>query len=84
MEPPLGQISFFLLCLQFSRAQMDNVGIKPYTKRIKQMRALHLTELFPQYNADILMNYSKNCSMNYKPPEEAAAVLSKDDSTTQK
>ena len=31
MEPPLGQLSFFLLCLQFSRAQMANIGARPFT-----------------------------------------------------
>ena len=31
MEPPLGQISFFLLCMQFSRSQLENLGAKPYT-----------------------------------------------------
>jgi hypothetical protein len=32
MEPPLGQASFFLLCMQYARAQMQNLGIKPYTE----------------------------------------------------
>ena len=30
MEPVLGQISFFLLCMQFARAQIQNLGIRPY------------------------------------------------------
>uniref|UniRef100_A0A7S2YT15 Uncharacterized protein n=1 Tax=Entomoneis paludosa TaxID=265537 RepID=A0A7S2YT15_9STRA len=58
MEPPLGQISFFLLCLQFSRAQMDNLGVKPYTTRVKHMRAQHLADLYPQYDRNLLMNFS--------------------------
>ena len=28
MEPPLGQISFFLLCMQYARAQLENLGAK--------------------------------------------------------
>ena len=39
MEPPLGQVSFFLLALQFARAQMENLGIKPYTAMMKSRRA---------------------------------------------
>ena len=31
MEPPLGTISFFLLCLQFARDQKVNIGQKPWT-----------------------------------------------------
>ena len=32
MEPVLGQVSFFLLCMQFARSQMQNLGIRPYYK----------------------------------------------------
>ena len=34
MEPPLGQISFFLLCLQFTRSQMQNIraSLSPSTQ----------------------------------------------------
>ena len=31
MEPPLGTISFVLLCLQFARDQKENIGYKPWT-----------------------------------------------------
>jgi hypothetical protein len=27
MEPPLGTISFVLLCMQFARSQLQNLGI---------------------------------------------------------
>jgi len=63
MEPPLGQISFFLLCLQYSRAQMDNLGIKPYTTRVKRMRAKKLAKAFPQYDPRIIMLYSETSKM---------------------
>ena len=26
MEPPLGTVSFFLLCMQFARSQLQNIG----------------------------------------------------------
>mmetsp|Transcript_18335 Transcript_18335/g.25436 ORF Transcript_18335/g.25436 Transcript_18335/m.25436 type:complete len:279 (-) Transcript_18335:49-885(-) len=59
MEPVLGQISFFLLCLQYSRSQLKNLGIKPYTHMIKDMRANQLAQEFPRYDAKILKDYSK-------------------------
>mmetsp|Transcript_1317 Transcript_1317/g.2372 ORF Transcript_1317/g.2372 Transcript_1317/m.2372 type:complete len:363 (+) Transcript_1317:114-1202(+) len=60
MEPPLGQISFFLLCLQFARAQIANMGVRPYTARMKAMRAKKIVAIYPQYDATLLSNYSKS------------------------
>merc|ERR1712137_1509333 len=57
MEPPLGQISFFLLCLQFARSQMLNLGAAPYTEMILNSRARRLSEKFPQYNHRIVRQY---------------------------
>ena len=45
MEPPLGQISFFLLCMQFARAQMENLGKKPVTEWYKTKRAERLCKV---------------------------------------
>lgn len=58
MEPPLGAMSFFLLCLQFSRAQITNLGVKPYTGKIKELRGKRLVKAFPQYDRGILMEFS--------------------------
>mmetsp|Transcript_18931 Transcript_18931/g.39411 ORF Transcript_18931/g.39411 Transcript_18931/m.39411 type:complete len:234 (+) Transcript_18931:12-713(+) len=58
MEPPLGQISFFLLALQFARAQMENLGLKPYTAMMKSRRAKNLCNSFPAYNKNILTDFS--------------------------
>ena len=58
MEPPLGQASFFLLCLQYMRAQMQNVGFKPYTDSVKSYRANSLINAFPQYNRSIVEDFS--------------------------
>ena len=60
MEPPLGQVSFFLLCLQFARAQMQNINIKPYTEYIKNKRAARLCDMYPQYSEPILADFSKD------------------------
>lgn len=59
MEPVLGQISFFLLCMQFARSQLQNLGIRPYFNWQRNMRAEYLVSQFPQYDAEFLRNYSK-------------------------
>jgi len=59
MEPLLGHISFVLLCLQFSRAQILNLGLKPFTGFVKHQRGLRISAHFPQYNSRLIMDYSK-------------------------
>lgn len=59
MEPPLGQISFMLLCLQYSRSQLENLGIRPFTTSMKHRRAQKLATAFPMYNAKVVMDFSK-------------------------
>lgn len=59
MEPPLGTLSFMLLCLQFSRAQMVNLGIRPFTSYIKDDRANRLCMEYPEYDSRILSQFSK-------------------------
>ncbi|CAB9513846.1 expressed unknown protein [Seminavis robusta] len=58
MEPPLGQISFVLLCLQYTRSQIDNLGARPYTQMVMTSRAEKLAKAFPQYDADIVKDFS--------------------------
>ena len=58
MEPPLGQISFFLLCMQYARSQLQNLGAKPYTAKFLQLRAERLSKEFSQYNKFIVMSFS--------------------------
>jgi len=57
MEPALGTASFTLLCFQFSRAQIKNIGMKPYTERLKEMRLKKLIQAFPRYDGDLLHNF---------------------------
>lgn len=59
MEPPLGTISFVLLTLQFSRSQLQNLGVKPYTETVKHWRARRLAAAFPQYDSNLLIKYSE-------------------------
>lgn len=63
MEPPLGVASFVLLAMQFIRAQMENMNIKPYTAWVKSYRARNLATAFPQYNADMLMEFSQTSNL---------------------
>ncbi|CAB9521972.1 expressed unknown protein [Seminavis robusta] len=58
MEPPLGQFSFFLLCLQYIRNQIQNLGIRPYTQKLMAARAEKLAQAYPQYDADIVKDFS--------------------------
>merc|ERR1719291_346241 len=58
MEPVLGHLSFFLLCLAFARAQFKTLGIKPYSKAILESRAETLAKEFPQYDPEIIKLYS--------------------------
>jgi hypothetical protein len=59
MEPPLGQASFFLLCLQYSRDQMKNIGMQTYTERVKDKRGAKLVEKFPQYNGIVVAEFGR-------------------------
>lgn len=42
---------------------MENLGAKPYTARIKQWRGEKLAQAFPEYDAAVLIQYSKSSSM---------------------
>lgn len=58
MEPPLGTISFFLLCMQYARSQMENLSAKPFTSWFKHRRADRLCKEFPKYNRFIVESFS--------------------------
>jgi mRNA deadenylase 3'-5' endonuclease subunit Ccr4 len=64
MEPPLGQVSFFLLCMQYARAQLQNIGAKPYTEWLLERRSGKLMKEFPKYDRDIVTSYSKGVPIN--------------------
>lgn len=59
MEPPLGYISFFLLCMQYARSQLENLGVKPYTQAFRHRRAKRLIREFPAYNHSIVASFSE-------------------------
>jgi hypothetical protein len=41
----IGTVSFVLLCMQYARSQIQNLGIKPYTEAYKNWRARRLCEV---------------------------------------
>ena len=59
MEPPLGQMSFFILCMQYARAQLQNIGAKPYTAFMLKRRAKRLVADFPDYCPLVLESFSE-------------------------
>jgi hypothetical protein len=71
-EPPLGTISFILLTMQVARSNMQNLGAKPYTERVKQWRAERLAAAFPEYDAATLIQYSNSTSIHESKKERDA------------
>ena len=59
MEPPLGTISFFLLCLQYARDQKINIGQKPWTTYWREKQGDQLAAAYPQYHQQIVRDYGK-------------------------
>jgi len=57
MEPPLGAVSFFLLCIQFAREQRMSIGGKAMTDRIMDYQAERLSEAYPMYAEDVVRAY---------------------------
>ena len=62
MEPPLGQLSFLLLCLAFARNQLINLGWKPYTDRLRHIRVKRLQKKYPKYDSNIVQTFSETDS----------------------
>lgn len=60
MEPPLGQISFFILCTQFARERMDDLGFRPYRSYIKSKRAMNVVDKFPKYESSLIVAYCES------------------------
>jgi len=59
MEPPLGTLSFVLLCFQFGREARNNLGAMTPAMRHKKSLADKLAVNFPMYTADIVKDYAE-------------------------
>ena len=64
MEPPLGTISFFLLCMQFAREQRIAIGMKPFTERIKEHQGNRLTAAYPMYDEALVRAYAESTALH--------------------
>ena len=73
MEPSMGTASFVLLCMQWSRAQLQNIDAKPYTHMIMNRRAARVAREFPTYNAGILEDWSMGDPMSASKDDEETA-----------
>jgi hypothetical protein len=65
MEPPLGTISFALLCLQFGRNMLSNMQKQPYTEWMKARRAQRLRDMYPKYNRFIIEDFARSDSFEH-------------------
>ena len=63
MEPPLGTISFFLLCMQFAREQRMSIGGKAMTEKMQDYQAEKLTAAFPQYDETIVRQFAASIAL---------------------
>jgi len=63
MEPPLGTISFFLLCIQFAREQRMSIGGKAMDAIMEDKQAAHLAAQFGKYDGPALRQYAQCIAM---------------------
>ena len=60
MEPIIGTWSFMLLSLQLIRTNMNIIDAKPFNEHFITRRADNLHKHFPQYEREIVRDYSKS------------------------
>lgn len=64
MEPPLGTISFFILCVQFAREKRLEIGVKPFTQRAVEWQGDRLASAYPQYDPYIIHSYGQAIALD--------------------
>jgi hypothetical protein len=67
MEPPLGTISFFLLCVQYARNQITNIGSSqsPYQAVLYRARRNKLSRMYPRYDRSVLNNFCETLNITH-------------------
>jgi hypothetical protein len=63
MEPIMGQLSFFILCLQFAY-EYNYIGLHHFHHTSKVRMAKTIAQQFPQYNEAILVNFCQKFFMH--------------------
>ena len=53
--------------MQYARAQLENLGIRPYTSKFKERRAMRLCKEFPQYSKYVVASFSEGDSLSPDP-----------------
>jgi hypothetical protein len=51
------RLTYFFNPIHFYRAQIKNVGLKPFTALLKERRAKNLAEAYPQYSSHYLNEF---------------------------
>jgi len=77
MEPPLGTISFFILCVQFAREKRLEIGVKPFTQLARGWQGKRLAEAYPQYDDYLMHSYGESIALDddaAEIQEEAARI----------
>mmetsp|Transcript_19574 Transcript_19574/g.27936 ORF Transcript_19574/g.27936 Transcript_19574/m.27936 type:complete len:282 (-) Transcript_19574:2946-3791(-) len=57
MEPPLGQLSFFLLCMQLAAQQYKHTGFNRFFYRPLEASVTHIVQKYSQYDEAIFRNF---------------------------
>ena len=73
MEPVLGQVSFFILCVQLSKNYMQSIGMTPYIDYILKSRADRMKEKYPQYHASIVHDFAIGQWYDHSAPSQEHA-----------
>lgn len=53
--------------MQYARAQMQNIGLRPYTDYLKSRRADRLINQFPKYSSSVLRSFSEGDPLDAPP-----------------
>ena len=57
MEPIMGQLSFFILCMQFAYTEFNHIGKNHFHHNSMVKIAEKISDKYPQYNKTLLMNF---------------------------
>ena len=74
MEPALGQLSFFILCVQLSKNYMQSIGMTPYIDYLLKSRATSLKEMYPQYHASIVNDFAIGQWYDHSSPSDEHGI----------
>ena len=68
MEPPLGTLSFTVLCIQYAAEQRKHIGLKTAEERICERMGEKIVARYPAYNASIVRAYAEATAIHDDTP----------------